>query len=250
MISGASLTDSACDVRYTLAFAPHSSEETKQVAEENLPGLVPVRGLEALPVKIGENVGYRLVRGGNASSAFLFLGFHSDTLLLRDYRLEVEIAQGARKDKAVKRFRMVWPDMPASLRNVDYALDALRFITTESQLDSLKSGNYETRKENLEAFWKGIDRTTGGPRNAAMVEYYERVDEATKSFGTLRQPDGSKSDRGRIYVLYGPPTRTERSLDPATGFTEVWTYERVNRKFTFRDQSKTGDYALIATTAP
>jgi len=40
--------------------------------------------------------------------------------------------------------------MPFSLKDVDYALAALKYITTEDELDSLRKGNYETG----EGTWK------------------------------------------------------------------------------------------------
>jgi hypothetical protein len=72
------------------------------------------------------------------------------------------------------------------------------------------------------------------------------VDFAARNFGTLRQPDGFHSDRGKVYILFGPPTTTDRSLDPSTGFQEIWTYSKLNRRFTFVDPNKTGNYVLQA----
>jgi hypothetical protein len=82
-----------------------------------------------------------------------------------------------------------------------------------------------------------------------MTEYYRRVDLAMRTFGTLRQPDGFRSDRGRIYVLYGPPTTTDRTLNPVSGFQEIWTYGHLKKQFMFVDQNKSGNYVLVSTTA-
>ncbi|RPH31043.1 GWxTD domain-containing protein, partial [bacterium] len=57
-------------------------------------------------------------------------------------------------------------------------------------------------------------------------------------------PDGSRTDRGKIYILYGPPTSMDRSLDPAAGFQETWIYEKLGKRFVFKDQSKSGNYVL------
>jgi GWxTD domain-containing protein len=137
--------------------------------------------------------------------------------------------------------------MPLSLKNIDLALDMLRFITTEDQLDSLKSGDFDERVESLERFWSTKDRTPGTAMNEVMAEYYRRVDHSIRSFGTLREPDGTKSDRGRTYILYGPPTRTDRTLNPGRGFTEVWTYDRLKRTFTFEDEARNGTYKLVSS---
>jgi len=148
-----------------------------------------------------------------------------------------------------REFRMIWPDMPRSLRNVDEAIAFLRYIASEATVDSLLDGPLEARWTNLERFWKPRDRSPETAPNEVMTEYYRRVDHARETFGTLRQPDGFLSDRGRIYVLHGPATSTERSLDPTEGFREVWTYARSNKTFVFVDRTKTGDYILLQRPA-
>jgi hypothetical protein len=77
-----------------------------------------------------------------------------------------------------------------------------------------------------------------------MAQYYRRVDYTSRNFGTLKEPDGSGTDRGRIYILHGPPTTKERKLDPSMGFQEVWVYEGFNKKFIFIDERKSGNYVL------
>jgi GWxTD domain-containing protein len=141
---------------------------------------------------------------------------------------------------------VLWPDIPRSLLNPAYAVDVLRFITTSEQLDSLNSGDEEERRNRFDDFWRSRDRTPETAFNEVMAEYYSRVDHAAASFGTLREPDGTWSDRGRIHVLYGTPTKVERNLDPA-GFIEVWLYENARKKFIFLDETKTGNYVLTST---
>jgi len=141
----------------------------------------------------------------------------------------------------------LWPDQPESLRDVDYALESLRFIIPERFLDSLSRGSFESRRNNLENFWKSRDATPETADNPLMTEYYRRVDHARQQFTTLKQRDGTRTDRGKIYILYGPPSASERSLDPASGFTETWTYNHLHKKFIFRDETRDGSYVLVST---
>jgi hypothetical protein len=69
------------------------------------------------------------------------------------------------------------------------------------------------------------------------------------AFSTLAQPDGVRSDRGRIYILHGPPSRTERTLHPTEGYVETWEYDRLRKRFTFVDPLKKGEYLLSSTTS-
>lgn len=139
-----------------------------------------------------------------------------------------------------------WPDMPRSLRDPAYAISCLRHIVSEDELDSLDSGNGEALRRNLFAFWKPKDRTPESAYNEVMVEYYSRVDYSSAHFGTLRQPDGAFSDRGYVYIIHGPPARTERKLDP-DGYREVWYYDGNGKTFVFLDRTRTGDYILSQT---
>lgn len=172
---------------------------------------------------------------------------NSGKLPLRPFDLEMKITRGKDEWRIKKPFRMVWPEMPMSLRDIDFALEVLRHITRESELDSLKSGSRDERLKHLEEFWRQKDRSPDTEYNEVMVEYYRRTDYAQRTFSSMKGGDGYKTDRGRIYILHGPPTRIDRSLDPSAGFQELWLYEKQNKRFIFRDQSKSGNYVLIAT---
>jgi GWxTD domain-containing protein len=241
---GAAGEDSALNARVAFGQIPPAEEDLDMLppAATSRPRIL--RGVSLTPVADGTRFGYTLEPGGSASLALV--PFPSEKLLLRTFNLTLSLSTGPSHTKEASRhFRTVWPDMPFSLKDIDYALDALRYVTTEHQLDSLRSGNLENRRKNLESFWRGRDRSPGSAYNEVETEYYRRVDYATRNFGTLRAPDGFRSDRGKIYVLYGPPTRTDRSLDPAAGYQEVWVYEKLRKEFRFVDQNKSGTYMLV-----
>ncbi len=197
-----------------------------------------------------ETLTYDMMEDGSRSSAWLVVSFPAHKLPLRRFTLSLEIRLGDEIIRSSKPFRTIWPEMPQSLRDVTFALEALRYITTEDELDSLTSGDFITRRNNLEGFWKPKDRTPETAYNEVMTQYYRRVDHAIRTFGTIRRPDGFRTDRGRIYVLYGPPTTTRRNLNPEEGFQEIWAYERLGKTFTFADPTKSGDYELVSTSTP
>lgn len=60
----------------------------------------------------------------------------------------------------------------------------------------------------IEKFWKRRDPVLETPRNEFRELFWQRVKEADERFadGARR---GWKSDRGKIYILYGPPSRIE-----------------------------------------
>jgi GWxTD domain-containing protein len=211
----------------------------------------------SLPVMRHRDIGVASTRDGalgrlrtnTASKAsFVVVPVSTALLPLRDFMFTLDVTTASGKTATYSRtLKAVWPEMPFSLKNVDSALDALKFITTGKQLDSLRSGSFEQRRDALEKFWQERNRSTTSARNDVMAEYYRRVDYTIKNFGTLRIPDGSRSDRGKIYILYGMASRTERSLNTAGGHMETWFYDRLKKKFVFLDEMRNGTYTLVAT---
>jgi GWxTD domain-containing protein len=233
---------------YTIRAVRDEEEERDTVLTGVVPDVPLQKGVTLQPAENQTSLTYEVAEDSSGSSAWLIVPLPLQRLPLRMFRLSLVIRIGDDEIQVRKPFRTVWPEMPQALRDVDYALEALRYIATEDVIDSLRSGDFETRRDNLEAFWKSKDHSQETAYNEVMTQYYRRVDHARRTFGTLRRPDGFRSDRGRIYILYGPPTSTERSLDPEEGFQEVWMFARLDKKFTFADPGKSGDYVLVSTS--
>ncbi len=238
----------SADVVWSLSVIEPGEEAGKRYAGDTLRALPLLTGFTVEPDKQKSSIRYVFKPTGSSRTALLTISLPTATLPLRMYTLSFEVTIGGRSVSATRKFRNVWPEMPMSLKNVDNAIEALRFITSENTLDSLKSGNFEQRRDALEGFWKRRNKTPATARSELMTEYYRRIDVATREYATLREQDGTKTDRGRIFVLNGPPVRVERSLSPTRGFAEVWAYERPPRTFTFVDEGKNGTYILKSTT--
>lgn len=160
------------------------------------------------------------------------------------FTLDIEYRSGSLKKQQQRQFHVSWPARPFSLSDQDLAIDALRHIAKESEIDELLSGGATKRAEAFSRFWRERSRDTTTAYNEVMAEYYYRVDDALRRFSTSRENDGYKTDRGRIYILYGPPQKSERSLQPDSAPTEIWTYDRLHRRFIFIDAGKDGNYVL------
>jgi GWxTD domain-containing protein len=192
-------------------------------------------------------VGYVMDQVKPAARAVILLPLPLEKLPLRRFRLELSVHVGQKQTKTAAVVPVIWPEMPESLRDVDYAIESLRFLVSERKLDSLKDGSFEERRDHLEKFWQDRNPNRGAAENPLETEYYRRVDHAQREFATLRQPDGTKTDRGKIFILFGPPNSSKRSLDPARGYTEVWSYTRARKEFVFRDEARDGTYVLTST---
>lgn len=182
------------------------------------------------------------------SDNFSVVGFHlaGESLEQGNYRLSVSLRGGAEDRSIVKFFSIRWLTMPVSLRRTDLAVAATRYIMPEEEYKELQSQKTGKQTQTIEEFWKKRDPTPGTAYNEAMAEYYSRADEASVSFSTVRGVDGIQTDRGKVYILYGPPAETERRLAPSAAPSETWFYPSLSKKFLFVDESRAGDYQLFS----
>ena len=99
-------------------------------------------------------------------------------------------------------------------------------------------------------FW--LRRNPANPAEA-WENYKKRVDQVQSMFGS-KQVKGYLTDRGRVYLQYGPPNEVkEVPSDPVTLPYEIWDYYYLNNqsnvKFVFYDPVLTGnDYELLHST--
>jgi GWxTD domain-containing protein len=168
----------------------------------------------------------------------------ADTLQWGRYDIEIRGSRGAASRKS---FAIRWLDMPRTLRNATLATEALQYLMPENDFDDFMGLSEKEKRKAFEDFWKKRDPTPLTAYNEQMAEYYKRCDHALESFSTLRQADGIRTDRGKIYVLYGPPTRSERVLNLDSAPQETWYYDSLSRKFVFVDQSRSGNYKLLSS---
>lgn len=160
----------------------------------------------------------------------------------------IELVADGTVDTLRSAFRIIWEMMPLSLRNLDYAIGALKYIATKEELSSLDSGSDADRRSRLMQWWRKQDPTPTTTYNERLAEYYKRFDQAYYAFSTIQEQDGAHSERGKIYVLFGPPTSINKKLDPNNQPQEIWTYSNsVAKTFTFGIDDR-GIYKLKEVT--
>jgi GWxTD domain-containing protein len=136
-----------------------------------------------------------------------------------------------------------WLDMPVSLLNIDVAIDMMRFIVSDDQLDRLERGSASEKERKFREYWDQRDPTPDTEFNELMTEYYERIDYAYRNFSSPQRP-GFESDQGQAYILYGQPDNIERRLPADQPTREIWEYP--NRTLIFEATSGFGDFVLIS----
>ncbi len=157
------------------------------------------------------------------------------------YRLS--LSDGSSKPLARTVVRSYWPDIPPSLLNLDVAIDMMKYIVSEEQLKNLKKGNAQEKEEKFRAFWEKRDPTPDTEFNELMTEYYRRVHHAFVEFRTPESPYGQETDRGEVYIKYGPPSSVDRTFPKKGQVLETWKYG--NRTFVFEKGSGFSEFILL-----
>jgi len=143
-----------------------------------------------------------------------------------------------------------WPDEDVSVIITKEERDAFNLLSNE-----------EERERYTEIFWQNRDPTPDTIENEYRDEYYRRVAYANERFSS--GVPGSKTDRGRIYILHGPPDEIEshpsggtyeRPLQQGGGTTTTFPFETWRYRYLegvgddvvleFVDSCMCGDYHM------
>jgi GWxTD domain-containing protein len=128
-------------------------------------------------------------------------------------------------------------------------------------IDDAERGAYlglktdEERNDFIQSFWDRRNPTPGSAGNAFEEEHYRRIGYANQHFAG-DGIEGWRTDRGHIYIVYGPPDEIDSHPTPAEGTVakELWLYRQIeglgdNLTFTFADRTGHGDYRLAPSPA-
>jgi GWxTD domain-containing protein len=129
--------------------------------------------------------------------------------------------------------------------------EVVYIIATEDRAAFLKLATDEERDKFIEQFWSRRDPTPGTPANEFKAEHYRRIALANKRFQTRSGKPGWQTDRGHLYIVYGPPDEIETHPKSAqtTISSESWRYRHLEGMgedviISFVDKGQTGDYRL------
>ncbi|WP_428234688.1 GWxTD domain-containing protein [Gracilimonas sp.] len=190
-----------------------------------------------------QNPALNLVQG-NQPYTYALVSIPGSTFENAPYLLKLT-KEGQEEPVARSFFRSYWPNMPASLYNLDVAINNLNYIISEKELKQINSGNNRERERKFREFWESKDPTPNTVYNELMAEYYRRIDFAFKEFGSQENPMGHESDQGEVYIKYGPPSEKERRFPESGKTIELWKYP--SRTFVFEATSGFGDFMLVGT---
>jgi GWxTD domain-containing protein len=102
-----------------------------------------------------------------------------------------------------RKFDVAWSVYSWGRHEIE-ALGDLAYIFTDEELETFKSLSHGDQEEYLKSVWLEIDPTPGTVENEALIEHFRRVKYADQNY-TSANSRGALSDRGRLYIKYGPP---------------------------------------------
>lgn len=184
---------------------------------------------------IRENPLFSLILG------FLIIGF----LLQAGWAQEATPSQKQQKE-------------PLSKWSKQWLEEVVPYIITPAEKELFLSlPNERERGKFIDSFWKKRDPNPESPENEFKLEYYKRIALANKFFDTSGI-EGWRTDRGKVYILLGPPNEIQRDMQPSGSYQsafhgpkERWNYWGLrnprlpyNLELVFIDKLGRGNYVL------
>lgn len=182
------------------------------------------------------------VKQGEGSFTYALIEVPNSEFENSVYNLELK-SNSDKKPLAHKVVRSFWPDIPPSLLNLDISIEMMKYIVSEDQLKNLKKGSAKEKENKFRAFWEKRDPTPDTEYNELMTEYYNRIHYAFVEYRSPETPNGQDTDRGEVYIKYGPPNSRDRSFPKKGKVIETWTYD--NRTFVFEKGSGFSEFMLV-----
>ncbi|MGD8780996.1 MAG: GWxTD domain-containing protein [Ignavibacteria bacterium] len=183
-----------------------------------------------------------LTESEDAPEVKLFL-LDDFSYLLNEGKATIKLTFNEDEKEFVKN--VVWLNRPRTLSNAEFAAKLLRYIADDNTIDIVLDGPEEEYHKRLFDFWKQYDPDPETPFNEAMNEYYTRADFALDEFSTPSNRNGTKTDRGKIYIKYGEPDNIERSYNESNNVLEIWNYKSHGKRFVFIDNTGLGNFSLV-----
>lgn len=136
------------------------------------------------------------------------------------------------------------------------------YIITDEERQSFKRMSTDDERQSfIESFWLRRDPTPDSAENEYKEEHYRRIAYANERYAS--GIPGWKTDRGRIYITFGPPAEIEshpsggsyqRPIEEGGGTTstypfEIWRYRWIEGigndvMIEFVDPTMTGEYRM------
>ncbi len=132
-------------------------------------------------------------------------------------------------------------------QDISLLIEAMRYIMEKDDWERLRSLPADSQKTAFLEFWRkrNPEKEPDPDHNPLLEEFINRIEESNLRF-SYGSREGWRTDRGHIYIVYGPPDEIQRGRSYRSNvFYEVWNYYELGRQFYFRDDYNSGNYRLV-----
>ena len=155
-------------------------------------------------------------------------------------RYEIELS--FLEDKQITSFSYGYKTKNYWTDDVDEVVHVMQYILPYSEYKKLRGKEDSEKWNTINKYWKDKDPSPKTTENELLIELNERVRFSNKNFSILMH--GWRSDRGRIYIIYGEPHIVDESYQDSMGYHyQKWVYSN-GKEFIFIDRTMSGDYTL------
>ncbi|RKZ31778.1 hypothetical protein DRQ36_00960 [bacterium] len=159
-----------------------------------------------------------------------------------------------------REFAVRWPSREEITRKqlagaaLEQEYNYVAYLLNTSEKAFYKKLTDDGKSEFLIRWWEKHDPTPNTPENEYRDEIIERwlISNAAFGHGDGKGESGWRTDRGRVYIIYGPPDNIERApMSMDSNPWEQWDYFNLQGGviFVFADVLGIGDYRLLHSTA-
>jgi GWxTD domain-containing protein len=134
--------------------------------------------------------------------------------------------------------------------NPDSALQWMKYILTKNEQDRTSRLVPDGKRAFLREYWAAGWSPSWRTQPLLADDYFARVVEANQRYTFLKRP-GWKTDRGRVFIMYGEPDRVDRNYGTASDSdNERWEYDKLEGGcyFIFADKRGYGDLDMVHST--
>jgi len=178
-----------------------------------------------------------------------------------NYHILLEAMDGNTREMAValKRFTIVDPGLIMHATHQDTAdvelmVNIAWYHLSEGEKMRINDLTLNGKRNFIRQFWREMDDDPLTPENPVYDEAVRRFYHANEFFSTkVGANDGWKTDRGRVYIMYGPYDEISEFVLPGTADPMIkWVYHGIEGGvlFLFANDYMAGasDYRLVHST--
>ncbi|MBM4167292.1 MAG: GWxTD domain-containing protein [Ignavibacteria bacterium] len=142
-------------------------------------------------------------------------------------------------------------------QELDELFHQATYIATENEREQFqKLQTSEAKRNFLTEFWEQRTITTSEGTSSLKKEYERRIEYTNKNFSTATTTNfptlGWKTDKGRVYILYGAPNEIKHRPNSTNLCPfEIWDYHQLQGgvSFYFIDEFNSNQWRLVHSNA-